>query len=87
MASHGSLDASQKAFVEAPEDDNIRLLAPAGCGKHRCKHLKSLTDTRRTRFLVVMFTRAAKEELSERLNNRPEFSDLKGLVKITTLNS
>lgn len=92
IASHGSLDASQKAFVEAPEGDNIRLLAPAGCGKtlcllHRCKHLKSLTDTRRTHFLVVMFTRAAKEELSERLNNRPEFSDLKGLVKITTLNS
>lgn len=92
IASHGSLDASQKAFVEAPEGDNIRLLAPAGCGKtlcllHRCNHLKSLTNTKRTRFLVVMFTRAAKEELSERLNNRPEFSDLKSLVKITTLNS
>lgn len=92
MASHSSLDASQKAFVEAPEGDNIRLLAPAGCGKtlcllHRCKHLKSLTDTRRTRFFVVMFTRAAQQELSARLNENPEFSDLKDSVKITTLNS
>ena len=34
-----------------------------------------------------MFTRAAQQELSARLNENPEFSDLKDSVKITTLNS
>ena len=52
------LDASQKAFIQAPRRSNIRLLAPAGCGKtlcllHRCKRLERGRKARRNRFLIL----------------------------------
>jgi len=77
------LDDSQRAFCEAPENNNTRLLAPAGCGKtlcllHRCKYLVSQKPDERIRFLIVMFTRSAKQELSARLSDDPEFARLKG---------
>ena len=85
------LDDSQRAFIEAPSDQNIRLLAPAGCGKtlcllHRCKYLAEQSSTRQ-RFLIVTFTRAAREELLSRLNEDREFIHVRDNTEITTLNS
>ncbi|MYI87489.1 MAG: AAA family ATPase, partial [Synechococcus sp. SB0672_bin_10] len=91
------LDDSQRAFCEAPENNNIRLLAPAGCGKtlcllHRCKYLASQKPDERIRFLIVTFTRAAEQELSARLRDDTEFASLKESagktsVEVTTLNA
>ncbi len=86
------LDESQQAFVEAPIDSNIRLLAPAGCGKtlcllHRCKFLAEQSPNRRPRFLIVTFTRAARDELISRLNEGSEFAGIRDQTEITTLNS
>ena len=84
------LDKSQRAFCEAPVG-NIRLLAPAGCGKtlcllFRCKHLAETID-QSVRFLIVTFTRAAQQELSTRLNEDSRFSDFRNNTEIITLNS
>lgn len=84
------LDESQRAFIEAPVG-NIRLLAPAGCGKtlcllYRCKHLAN-QSARPQRFLIVTFTRAARDELRSRLNEDRDFSILRDQLEITTLNS
>ncbi len=85
------LDKSQREFCKAPPG-NIRLLAPAGCGKtlcllYRCKHLVEQSETRRQRFLIVTFTRAARDELQSRINEDPEFAQFRDLTEITTLNS
>ncbi len=84
------LDESQRAFIEAPVG-NIRLLAPAGCGKtlcllYRCKHLAEQSQ-RPQRFLIVTFTRAARDELRSRLNKEREFADIRNYVDINTLNA
>ena len=86
-----TLDASQNAFVQAPPG-NIRLLAPAGCGKtlcllHRCLHLQQLQPEHRTRFLIVSFTRAARDELHTRMFDDPTYVTIRGQTEITTLNS
>ena len=85
------LDDSQRAFIEAPNDQNIRLLAPAGCGKtlcllYRCKQLAEESD-RPQRFLIVTFTRAARDELRRRLSEDIEFAGIRDNTEITTLNS
>lgn len=71
---------------------NIRLLAPAGCGKtlslaHRCLHLSESSDSANPRFLVVTFTVAARDEFSSRLHEDPTFIELGDSVETTTLNS
>ena len=87
------LDLSQRKFCEAPSGNNIRLLAPAGCGKtlcllFRCKQLaeRSLHSSR-PRFLIVTFTRAAAGELRYRVNSDGRFSAIRDLVEISTLNA
>ena len=87
------LDSSQRKFCEAPSGSNIRLLAPAGCGKtlcllFRCKQLaeRSLRSSR-PRFLIVTFTRSAAGELQDRVNSDDRFSSIRGLVEISTLNA
>ena len=85
------LDESQRSFIEAP-DANVRLLAPAGCGKtlcllYRCVHLANQAQPRPTRFLIVTFTRAARDELLGRINSESDFADIRGNTEITTLNS
>ena len=85
------LDKSQREFCQAPPG-NIRLLAPAGCGKtlcllYRCKHLAEQSKSRRQRFLIVTFTRAARDELQSRINEDTEFAHLRDSTEITTLNS
>ena len=86
-----SLDPSQRAFCNA-EDPNIRLLAPAGCGKtlsllFRCLHLRSSPQSTNDRILVVTFTRAARDEIIMRINEDDRFASLRDHVKITTLNA
>jgi len=86
-----SLDKSQRDFCTAPPT-NLRILAPAGCGKtlsllHRCKHLGALDTTQRTRFLIVTFTVAARDELRARLNEQDTFAPIRDSVEVTTLNS
>lgn len=85
------LDESQRSFIEAP-DANVRLLAPAGCGKtlcllYRCAHLANQAQPRRPRFLIVTFTRAARDVLIGRINSESDFTDIRGNTEITTLNS
>ena len=86
------LDKSQRAFVEAPVG-NIRLLAPAGCGKtlcllHRCKFLAESAEGSPPRFLIVTFTRAARDELWSRLVEDREFASIRDrrVTRIATLN-
>jgi DNA helicase-2/ATP-dependent DNA helicase PcrA len=84
------LDASQRAFCESAAD-YIRLLAPAGCGKtlalaHRCLHLLQRDPDKKPRFLVVTFTRAARDELRSRLMSESIFEPLRGCVDVVTLN-
>ncbi len=84
-------DKSQRRFCEAPEG-NIRLLAPAGCGKtmsllFRCAYLAKQAKRQRLQFLLVTFTVAARQELTSRLNEDKQFSAIRDNVHITTLNS
>ena len=84
------LDKAQRTFCES-EARYLRLLAPAGCGKTyalalRCLNISSQTKEKKQRFLVITFTRAAKEELRSRINSEPIFSPLRGCIDIVTLN-
>ena len=85
-----NLDPSQTAFCQSKEAD-IRLLAPAGCGKtvsllHRCREL-TRQARRKPRFLIVTFTKGAAVELQDRLANDPYFEILKDQTTTTTLNA
>jgi DNA helicase-2/ATP-dependent DNA helicase PcrA len=84
-------DSSQRAFCQAPAG-NLRLLAPAGCGKtlsllFRCKYLAEQNSGYRPRFVIVTFTRAARDELLDRLNEDKRVACVRDSVEITTLNS
>lgn len=84
-------DDSQRAFIES-DAQNIRLLAPAGSGKtlsllERCRWLyEHKKGAERPRFLIVTFTRAARDELRDRVNTDSRFSIAKSFIKIHTLN-
>ena len=85
-----NLDQSQRAFCQSTAQ-NIRLLAPAGCGKttsllHRCRELAQSASSK-PRFLIVTFTVAATNELSERLKRDPEFEGIRDQATVTTLNA
>ncbi|MER9134735.1 ATP-dependent helicase [Mesorhizobium sp. M0830] len=82
------LDEFQQRFCKAP-GGNLRLLAPAGSGKTqsllwRCAELYRRADSK-GRFLVVTFTRAARDELRARLSN-PDFAFMASAVEVVTLN-
>ena len=84
------LDSSQLQFCLSTES-NIRLLAPAGCGKtssllSRCSTLISQSSSS-IRFLIITFTNAAAEEVKERQANEPEFQCLQDKMTVTTLNA
>ena len=84
------LDSSQLSFCRSTAK-NIRLLAPAGCGKtssllHRCSELVKRARNK-PRFLIVTFTVAAANELKERLRSDPAFENVQGQANITTLNA
>ncbi|OCW57069.1 hypothetical protein AWJ14_07920 [Hoeflea olei] len=82
------LDEVQKRFVLAPDED-IRLLAPAGSGKthsllYRCLELFDRSGGE-ARFLVVTFTRAARDELRARLGGG-SFARIAPACDVVTLN-
>lgn len=82
-----ALDRSQRRFCEGPPAD-VRLLAPAGCGKTHCllqrsKYLVDSAPRQPPRILIVTFTRVAREELIARLAEL----DLGQSVEVTTLNA
>ena len=84
------LNQSQLDFCQS-NAQNIRLLAPAGCGKtasllHRCRELIQRAE-HKPRFLIVTFTKAATTELRERLDSGEHFQPVRGQATITTLNS
>lgn len=88
-----TLDDSQADFTSAPIG-SLRLLAPAGCGKTmcllaRCAKIASLVgpEESKQRFLIVAFTRAAKDELVKRLRTTESLSHLSEVVQVSTLNS
>lgn len=83
------LDDIQRRFVTA-EDTNIRLLAPAGSGKThsllwRCLHLHEESEGA-ARFLIVTFTRAARDELRARLGAGGDFASIATSADVVTLN-
>jgi len=91
-----SLDESQQAFCEADINANIRLLAPAGCGKtmslmFRCLHItetiRASNPKSKPRFLLITFTVAARNEILSRLNADSRFADIRDLIEVITLNS
>lgn len=87
------LDRSQIGFCMS-EAEHIRLLAPAGSGKTlsllwRCKVLQEREQKKGKGCLIFTFTRAARDELKNRLSEGPEstsFSAIRDKVRITTLN-
>ncbi|WP_420335434.1 3'-5' exonuclease [Roseibium sp.] len=84
----GKLDTTQLSFVNALEPD-IRLLAPAGSGKthsllHRCAELSRRSNGSDS-FLIVSFTRAARDEIRARLSE-PAFSSFATRADVVTLN-
>lgn len=88
LAIDGALDQTQLAFVRAPESD-IRLLAPAGSGKtlsllHRCAYINQKTNGTSS-YLIVSFTRAARDELRARLAD-PVFAGFASRADVVTLN-
>ncbi len=88
VPSAGKLDSTQLSFVEAQETD-IRLLAPAGSGKtlsllHRCAELIRRSGGKDS-FLIVSFTRAARDEIRARLSE-PTFSSFATEADVVTLN-
>lgn len=86
------LDQSQQAFCAEPAHA-VRLLAPAGAGKThsllwRCLVLTERAgDRERPRSLVFTFTRAARDELLDRLKTDPRFESIRSHVDMATLNS
>jgi DNA helicase II / ATP-dependent DNA helicase PcrA len=87
--SQQQLDEYQQRFCQAPSG-NFRLLAPAGSGKTqsllwRCAELHRRADAK-GRFLVVTFTRAARDELRARLSSQ-DFTAVTNAVDVVTLNS
>jgi len=86
------LDESQWTFC-TDEGRALRLLAPAGSGKTHSLLWRCLTlsgqagEGTSPRFLVFTFTRAARDELRDRLKANPEFAPIAPNVEVTTLNA
>ena len=82
------LDPHQQAFCTAHAKTDIRLLAPAGCGKTlcllaRCDYLsRDFARSRKNppRFLLVTFTRGATTEIRDRISDRSLFPHLTSLA-------
>jgi DNA helicase-2/ATP-dependent DNA helicase PcrA len=83
------LDVFQKQFCDSSAE-NIRLLAPAGSGKTHSLLWRCLSVYRArqgsARFLVVTFTRAARDELRKRLLD-PAFAEVRSAIEVATLNA
>ncbi|MCC6795253.1 MAG: ATP-dependent helicase [Candidatus Hydrogenedentes bacterium] len=85
------LDNSQRDFCNSTAD-KIRLLAPAGSGKTlsllwRCRAIQDANPKKPQRFLVVTFTRSARDELKARISTDPQLAELQSHIQVTTLNA
>lgn len=85
------LDPSQRAFCDE-RSTAVRLLAPAGSGKTtsllwRCRTLSAAAKPDTPRFLVFTFTRAARDELRERIRSNDVFEAISPYMEVTTLNA
>ncbi|MBX3180312.1 MAG: ATP-dependent helicase [Candidatus Hydrogenedentes bacterium] len=85
------LDLSQRSFC-ASKAERIRLLAPAGSGKTlsllwRCKTIQERNAKKPQRFLIVTFTRGARDEIRHRIENDPDLAFLASHVQVNTLNA
>lgn len=84
------LDASQQEFCRSTSR-NIRLLAPAGCGKtisllYRCRDLAARSKGN-PRFRIVTFTNVAAEELKERIRRDESLETVRNFISVSTLNA
>ena len=86
-----SLDEFQLPFCQDPRR-GLRLLAPAGSGKthallYRCLHQWEVAKTPKPRFLLFTFTKAARDELRDRLRSAADLQPVAGAVDVQTLNA
>ncbi len=86
-----ALDEFQLPFAQ-DRRRAIRLLAPAGSGKThsllwRCVQQWESATKSKPRFLLFTFTKAARDELKDRLRTSPEFAIVSSSVEVATLNS
>lgn len=86
-----ALNSEQQDFVDSVEP-NVRLLAPAGCGKTqslllRCANLVKKAKGEHIKLLLFTFTKAARDELVNRLKSDPYLSPCAGNITVTTLNA
>jgi DNA helicase-2/ATP-dependent DNA helicase PcrA len=86
-----ALDEYQLPFAQDSRRA-LRLLAPAGSGKThsllwRCLHQWQAAKKSKPRFLLFAFTRAARDEMSDRLRTVAAFEPIRGSVEVSTLNS
>ena len=91
MAPACLLDSDQSRFCSLASG-NVRLLAPAGCGKThsllcRCCYLADVHTEIQPKFLIFTYTRAARDELRDRLKSQPEYQRISSLTAVTTLNA
>ncbi len=92
MLLEAGLNRSQRQFCKKPWNSNVRLLAPAGCGKTfsllwRCRAIVEICAEKglpAPHFLLVAFTKAAKQEMELRLKSM-EFQAVHATVR--TLNA
>ena len=85
------LDEFQRTFC-ATDTRALRLLAPAGSGKTysilwRCLNHHELAGAEKPRFLLFTFTRAARDEIKDRLSGDKTFAAVAPFVEVATLNS
>lgn len=86
-----ALDEFQLPFCTDPRRA-LRLLAPAGSGKThsllwRCLHQWEQPAKTKPRFLLFTFTKAARDELRDRLRSDPSLRPISGVVEVSTLNA
>lgn len=86
-----ALDEYQLPFAQDP-NRALRLLAPAGSGKthallYRCLYQWEAAKTPKPRFLLFTFTKAARDELRDRLRSSPDLQPVAGAVDVQTLNA
>lgn len=91
MTLKDALDEFQLPFAQDPRRA-LRLLAPAGSGKThsllwRCLYQWEVAKKTKPRFLLFTFTRAARDELRDRLRTAPEFAPISPAVEVSTLNA
>ena len=86
-----ALDEFQLPFAQDSRRA-LRLLAPAGSGKThsllwRCVQQWESAKKTKPRFLIFTFTKAARDELQDRIGSRPEFANIRDFVEVSTLNA